>query len=237
MQQQPQQPQQLQQQQQQQQPQIYIGGQPKFQQVIQGMFPRQQIQPGNYSDGRKQVMVGPFIGISSGEQYPSQTRITAQQFAPNYVSVMGARPQFLQPVQNPQPQITKSQSPQQGQQKRMASNQGISGSINNNGGNAAAAGGGGGGGGGGNPNVQQYDAYLSVEDSVSKVIKAIIGESSQENCLLEYERFDCYVSLTYNHCESHKMRTLYDLIKDSNNPNYDDDDYNDDDDNAANNNA
>ena len=109
--------------------------------------------------------------------------------------------QYPQPGQNGKLPITKTQMLQESQMKAAVNVQCI-----NGGGNA-----------------QPYDEYLKLEENISFVLRALAGEPIQSNCLNEYAKFDFYVSVMYNNCDSQKARMLYDLIKDSNNPGDDND--------------
>lgn len=66
-----------------------------------------------------------------------------------------------------------------------------------------------------NSSREAYDEHTNMEENIAKIIKGITSECSIDNIMVEYERFDCYVSCTYNSCELQKMRMMYDLAKDA----------------------
>lgn len=61
---------------------------------------------------------------------------------------------------------------------------------------------------------EAYDEHTNMEENITKIIKGIISEYNIDDIMVEYERFDCYVSCTYNSCELQKMRMMYELAKD-----------------------
>lgn len=205
------------QQQQQQPPQIYAQQRYSFVNGMNSMYVNPQIQyvqpkPSMVMNGiPQQIALNP----------PPNNEIFQQQINPpkpqqNQGSFYQPPIQPPQKISQPQPQpnnhrpmqsvlqsqinipgVMKVQQGQQVQQKRSANTQ-----YNNSGSNSSTS---------------SFDEILSIEECASKIIMFITGEYNMESCLELYDKFDSYVSNSYNNCETQKIHMVYDLIRDENN--------------------